>query len=405
VNRYRYQALTHDGELKAGIYYGTSQTNVRESLRQMGWWPISVLETRSIKWRRFQGKRPDGLNEKQITVFFRGLSALLDAGMGLDTALTMMSRRQKDNVVARMSDTLLRRIKEGQSLAQSMSETGCFSSMPVGLVRAGETSGTLGKTVLRLAEMMARGQALRTEIISALIYPGIILATAIFCIGVIIIFVIPEFMPLFASSGRMPPLAFRFLMAVSQFLVDWGWLVLCAGILCGLATRARLEDPVNRLRWDEWKLRIPIIRYVLHDIEAARFCRTLGTMLTADIALPLGLSLAAEAVSNSAISAAIRQVATDVREGQRLIDRLAGTGKFSDQVLDFLRIGEETGRLGEVLLRQADSLEVSVRTSTSRLLSIMVPVITLILGLVVAGIVTTLLMALLSVNDLAAPSN
>jgi general secretion pathway protein F len=333
--------------------------------------------------------------------FFHELAILLGSGIALDRALALIVQRTRQRGAGKASANLLSKIRGGSSLAQALAADGQFPKISIGLVRAGEASGTLDTELFRLSEMMARAAAIRSEIISALVYPVILLLTAGLSIGVIITVVVPEFVPLFDGSGHLPPFAFRFLMGLSQAITHWGWLAVTISGAGIITTQRLLKRPAIRKRSDRMKLLIPIFGGLAREIDTGRFCRTLGTLVKANVALPVAVALAVDSVANTAMAAALANVVKTLREGGRLADRLVATGQFAPDVTSLLRLGEESGRLGEMLLRQADISEVNMRTQISRMLAMLVPAITLVLGFIVAGIVTSLMVAILSVYDLA----
>ncbi len=400
MSRFRYKALSGAGELREGVQDGGSRSAVFRALRREGFWPVSAVEIAADASPR---ATPQGAKfaAKDLAAFFHELAILLGSGVALDRALALLAKRQGFRQGAAASQRLLALVRDGASLSGAMAAEQKFPEIAIGLVRAGEASGGLEAELLRLSEIMARSAAIRSEITSALVYPAILLATAGLAIGVIMVVVVPEFLPLFSDAGNTPPLAFRCLAAASAWLTQWGWLALAAVVAGGFGLRRALRRPALRLWWDGVKLRAPAIGGLVKDIETGRFCRTLGTLVKADVALPAAVALGAAAVTNTAMAASLSAVASGLREGGRLAEKLAATGKFSPDVLGLLRIGEESGRLGEMLLRQADISEANMRTTIARLLAIMVPAITILLGFIVAGIVTSLLVAMLSINDLA----
>lgn len=399
MSQFRYKALTSGGETRAGIQEAESQAAVFRKLRQQGLWPVDATELSPSVFSFRRGRAR--LTHKEMAAFFHELATLIGSGIALDRALALLSERKASQSTAQATGRLLARVRDGASLAQALAADEVFPRLAVGFVRAAETTGTLETELLRLSSIMAKTAAIRSEIVSALVYPVILLITAALAIGVVMTVVVPEFAPLFDDAGHPPPAAFRFLIACSAAITSWGWL---AAIIClagFIAMRLLSSKPAFRHSLDRAKLKLPVVSNLLRDIETERFCRTLGTLVKSDVALPAAVALAAEAVANESMAAALNGVAAGLREGRRLVERLAVTGQFSAEVLDLLRIGEETGRLGDMLIRQADVSEQRTRTKIARLLAIMVPGITLILGLVVAGIVASLLIAILSINDLA----
>ncbi len=402
MGQFRYKALTTTGETREGVLEADSPTAVFRNLRKQGWWPVAASEVRAESFARFVPRlTATSFTPKDMAPFFHELAILLGSGIALDRALALIVQRTRQRGAGKASANLLSKIRGGSSLAQALAADGQFPKISIGLVRAGEASGTLDTELFRLSEMMARAAAIRSEIISALVYPVILLLTAGLSIGVIITVVVPEFVPLFDGSGHLPPFAFRFLMGLSQAITHWGWLAVTISGAGIITTQRLLKRPAIRKRSDRMKLLIPIFGGLAREIDTGRFCRTLGTLVKANVALPVAVALAVDSVANTAMAAALANVVKTLREGGRLADRLVATGQFAPDVTSLLRLGEESGRLGEMLLRQADISEVNMRTQISRMLAMLVPAITLVLGFIVAGIVTSLMVAILSVYDLA----
>jgi len=396
VNRFRYKALTAAGAVREGVHDADSAAAVFSALRRQGFWPLKIapaLPATARPTKRFSAKT--------MSAFFQELALLAGADIALDRALALLEKRHGATPMGLAAGRLLARVQSGGSLAQAIAAEPAFPPIAAGLARAGEASGTLPAELARLADMMAKSAAIRTEIASALIYPIILLATACLSIGVIMLFVVPEFMPLFGDANRPPPAAFAFLMALNGALVNWGWLAILTAAALALAPKILPESESRRRRWHALKLRLPVAGGLFRELETGRFCRTLGTLVKSGLALPAAVVMAASAVDNQAMAASLAGIAAGLREGRTLVDRLTATKQLTPEACGLLKVGEESGRLADMLLRQADLSDANARVAISRLLGLMVPAITLGLGAVVAFIVTTLLVAILSVNNLA----
>jgi general secretion pathway protein F len=270
------------------------------------------------------------------------------------------------------------------------------------MVRAGEHGGNLEATLKRLAEYLASTAAVRQTIVSAMIYPAILLTTGFLSIIFIVVFVLPEFGPLFSQAGRTPPSAMRIALETGTFLASYGWLVAVLAAGAVLLLRRHSTLPAFRSWRDHTLLRLPLIGDLVVKSQVERFSRTLSTLLVNGVGLPQALLLTSETLNNSVVANAVSETAARLKEGEPLAARLRQTGVFPQLALDMLRVGEETGSLEEMLLQQAELYEREVRHSVDRLLSLLVPVMTVLMGLVVAGLIASILVAILSVNDLAA---
>jgi general secretion pathway protein F len=269
------------------------------------------------------------------------------------------------------------------------------------MVRAGEHGGNLEVTLKRLSEYLTRAAAVRQTVVSAMVYPAILLCTGLLSLAFVMVYVLPEFAPLFSQAGRTPPLSMRFALAIGSFIAGWWWLVavLAAAVFLLLGRLSALPA------WRSWRdrilLRLPLVGDLVVKIEVERFSRTLCTLLQNGVGLPQALLLTSETLGNSVIANAVRETAARLKEGEPLAARLRQTGVFPQLALDMLRVGEETGSLDEMLLKQAELYEGEVRHSVDRLLSLLVPVMTVLMGLLVAGLISSLLVAILSINELA----
>ena len=269
------------------------------------------------------------------------------------------------------------------------------------MVRAGELGGVLAPTLRKLADYLIRTQTIRDAVLSALVYPIILLVTAGLSVTFILTFVLPSFEPLFASAGRQLPLPTQIVMAISTVFRDFWWL---GGLLIAGGTlwfRKALEDVAFHRKWHAFLLRVPALGRLLADIELERFKRTLGTLLASGTPLPSALHMSQEVLWNCEIAAVIKQTATSLREGDTLSRKLSQSGLFPPATLDLIEIGEETGRLDEMLLREADHDELQIRHHVDRLIALLVPALTILLGIVIAGLIASILVAILGVNDLA----
>jgi general secretion pathway protein F len=292
-------------------------------------------------------------------------------------------------------------VRDGAVLADALAQEKAFPKFYVGMVRAGELGGALEPALRRLSSYLTRTQAIRDSITSALVYPAILTITAGFSIFVILAFVLPQFKPLFAQAGAQLPLPSRIVMGAGDLVRDWWWLGALMAIGAWLWLRHALKDNAMRRRIHRLVLRIPILGNLLAAIEIERFNRMLGTLLANGVELPMALGLAKDVLWNTALSDAVRDTAASLREGEGFARKLAQFKEFSGGTLDLIQIGEETGKLDDMLIRQADLDEQRIKHTIDRLLAMLVPALTILLGLVIAGLIASMLIAILSVNDLA----
>ena len=298
-------------------------------------------------------------------------------------------------------ETARARVRDGASSADALDGEKAFPKFYIGMVRAGELGGTLDTTLGKLADYLGKTLAMREAVVSALVYPVILLITAGFSIIFILTFVLPEFEPLFQQAGKSLPLAPRVVMYIGHGVQDFWWLML---LIAGGAVywlREMLKEAAFRLKVDAYLLRIPVLGDLLTAMDVERFCRTLGTLLTNGVSLPEALGIAKDVCANRVLAGAIKDTAISLREGDGVAQRLRETGVFPAMTIDLIRVGEEAGKLDEMLLRQADLDEQRIRHTVDRLLAFLVPGLTVFLGLIVGGLIASMMTAILSLNDLA----
>ncbi|MGD9508251.1 MAG: type II secretion system F family protein, partial [Geminicoccaceae bacterium] len=276
-----------------------------------------------------------------------------------------------------------------------------FSPLFVSLVRAGEASGRLGTTLGELATMRERTEALRSKINSALIYPTVLFLTAIGAVMVLLTVVVPRMEPMFAQAGAALPASTRIVLDTSELVRQQGYLLL-ALLAVGLLLGERLmRRPGPRRAADRLLLKVPLLGQLMRDRVTAQLCRALGTSLGGGLDLPSALAISRDVLDNLHARAAMEDVITKVRTGRTVADSLAAAGILTPLAVKMLRVGEESGRLQPVAAHLADTFEERVATRLQRLVALIEPATVIVLGLVVGGIVMSILTAVLSVNDLA----
>ncbi|MDD3445556.1 MAG: type II secretion system F family protein [Zavarzinia sp.] len=396
---YRYRAISPaSGEIRLGEAAAASAEALVEVLRVEGLAVIEVEEIAGAATAR-PGRRG---KSRAVAEAISQLAVLLDAGLTLERALAIAADTQRDPAMAEVLARLREAVKGGQPLSRAMSAGGgLFSPMAVALAEAGEAGGDLAGALAALGATLERQDELRRTISSALFYPVMLLVVALGVILLMLLAVIPQFESLFADLGGDLPPATALVVGVSRFIREEGlWLVLGLGFFGLLVSRLMTRPGVRR--WlDAWILRLPILGRIVAEAETARFARTLGALADGGVPLPSALAIAGRTLGNRHMAERVAPVAQALGEGGGLAGPLAAAGVFPKLAIAFLRTGEETARLGPMLLRLADVLDREVRAGTARLLSLMTPVITVVLGLLVAGVIAAIMSALLGINDLA----
>jgi len=402
---YRYEAVDNAGEVLHDEIEAPTPEAAVERLRDQGLLPLSVKEAQGGFLRGGLGQplfsKRRALSRKSVTLLTQQLANLLHAGMPLDRALTILISVSEDE----QSRTLLERVQEkvrgGSSLADALEAQSAFSRFYLNMIRAGETGGALEVVLKRLTEFLERSQALRETVTSALIYPIILLSVSALSVIILLTFVVPQFQQLFADAGKALPLATQIVIAVGDGFRHYWWVGALALVLIVAALRQQLSQPVSRARWDRWFLRLPLFGDLIAKVETARLSRTLGTLLGNGVSLLNALTIVRETLTNQVLATALGEVAEHVKTGRGLAEPLLEAGNFPKLAVQMIRVGEETGQLQEMLLQVADTYDGEVQTAVKRMLTLLEPAMILGLGVIIAGIIMSILVAILSLNELA----
>ena len=396
---YRYKAVTSAGEIIEGVIDATDRQAVVDRLHAQGSTPIRAEEAagRAVRSLSLFGRRRRRLDPTTVMHATRELATLLRAGLTVDRALSALAEISDDDAVRAFLDDVLRSVRGGATLADALMPH--KESLPpyyIGLVRAGEAGGALESVMARLAEALERTQALRESVRSAMYYPAFVLIMSVLTLVVLFTLVIPEFRPMFEDSGHPMPASLATIIAISDGLKAYWWAIVAALLVVILGIRQYVGTPEGRRRIDRGILRAPLAGDLVTKLEVARFSRTLGTLLANGVMVLNALSITAEAISNRSIAEALMSLSNRLKRGEGLAGPLMETGIFPRLAVQLVQVGEESGQLEEMLLRVADIYDEEVKRTLQRLLAMLVPVMTICIGIFVAGIIATMLTAILS---------
>lgn len=393
---FRYKAVNQAGEVLEGDMTAASREVVIARLQELGHTPLHAEESsgpRALPWRR---QRLDTAR------FTRDLSTLLRAGVPLDRSLDMLVELAGDEASKRLLGGLLQDVRGGSALADAMESRGdVFSRFQVSMVRAAEAGGALESVLARLADFIEQFQALKSSVKSALVYPAILLVVMALSLLVLLVYVIPQFANLFAEMGQQLPLPTRIVIGLAEFVRDWGWALLVAPALAGLALQRLFQRPEIRRRRDAWLLGLPLLGDLVLKIQVSIFARTLGTLLASGVPLLGALAIVRDTLGNRVLAEAVDGVTERAREGEGLAGPLRASGRFPPLATHLIRVGEESGQLDGMLAQLAEVYDRETRASIHRLLTLLEPVLIISLGLMVGGIIMSILVAMLGLNELA----
>lgn len=404
MTRFRYQAATVAGEVLEGEMEAASQEWVIRQLQSQGHFPIRAEEVAARSIPRLDRRRllrPRRISRQDISLITLELSTLLQSGVTLDKSLAILTDLAEHEAQRELLANIHKAVRGGASLSAALEgqKGGLFSRFYLNMVRAGESSGALDMTLGRLSEFMERSRKLQETLVSALIYPAILATMAVLSVFVLLTFVIPSFAEMFQDLGQELPWPTRVVIGVGGFLQSYWWLIALVITLGVYSIRYQLRSPARRQLWDARLLRVPLVGKLVAQHEAARFTRTLGTLLSNGVPVLQAILIAKEVIGNQAIASSVQRIASSLKEGQSLARALAAVQVFPRLTGHLLQVGEQTGNLEAMLLRLADIYEREVQTAVQRLVVVIEPALILGLGLVVGGIILSVLMALLGVNE------
>jgi len=401
---FRYVAVGAGGKVSQGVLDVADEIALVEHLRRQG----SILMKaepdtgRRLATLDIQLFRRGNLRAQETADITRELSVMLGAGQDLDRALRFLIETASNTRVRSLLSTIRDAIRDGSTLAAALSQhPASFSRLYIGLVRAGEAGGALAPTLERLATLLERERALASTITSALIYPAVLLVAAIGSVALLLTDVLPQFVPLFTDNGAKLPLSTQIMIDAGSGLGHWGLPVLGALAIVALGVNRWLREPAPRLAFDRMRLRLPVVGTLAREVMAARFTRTLGTLLINGMPLITALDTVRETLGNTAGQRALDAAILGARGGAGLARPLAAAGLFPERTIHLLQLGEETAQLGPMALRAADIHEQKTRLAVQRMVSLLTPAITLGMGALIAAIVASLVQAMLGLNDLA----
>lgn len=401
---YFYKAVTREGETVEAHKEAVDEQAVIQFLQQDGMMPIKVSLASANPFSFLKlGGNANKLSQKDILLFTRELSTLLGAGLPLDKSLSVLMDLTEDNVkLYKIIEQVLDRVKGGSTLADALeAQTHVFNKFYLNMIRAGELGGSLEGVLSRLVEYLERSKELKDAVGTALIYPAILLVMSMASIFVMLTFVVPQFTEMFESAGKELPLSTQIVVGAAEWLQQYWWLVISGVILLMAFVNYQMIDPVRKKRWDKRILELPFIGEIVLNMETANLARTMGTLLGNGVSILTVLTIVKETMGNLVLAEAVGEAAGKLKQGQNMSTALVESERFPKLAMQMIKMGEETGKLEEMLLRVANLYDKQLKVAIERMLALMEPVLIISLGLIIAGIIVSILMAILSVNDLA----
>ena len=399
---FRFEALDAKGKTVNGLVDADNPKAARAQLRAQALVPLQVdavvvQSTQTGASRQLFQRRV--FSPSALSIWTRQLAGLVVAGLPLERALTALADEAEDPRQSELVAHLRAEVNAGSPFARALSSSPReFDEVYRGVVAAGEQSGQLGSVLDKLATDLEEQQALKSKLIGATLYPAIVSVFAVVIVVALLVFVVPQVAQVFTSSKRALPMLTQFMLGLSAFMQNWGWLLALILIVGGAGLMVARRDEGFRLRFDAAWLELPLIGRLSRGYNAARFAGTLAMLAGSGVPILKALQAAAETLSNRAMRADAMDALVQVREGAPLASALAAKKRFPGLLSMFARLGEQTGQLPQMLQRAAQQLSTEVQRKALAIATILEPLLIVTMGLVVMLIVMSVMMPIMQMN-------
>lgn len=395
---FAYTVRDASGNQIPGTVEAESESLLRRRLTEQGFTVIDIKETKGTK-KKSPGSGIGRVNLKDLSVFCRQFSTMIDAGVSLVRCLSVLGEQTVNPKLKRIISDLQSEVEAGQMLSRALSKyPNVFSNLFIGLIRAGEIGGVLEESLQRLAMFLEKDQELRRKVKSAMTYPVIVMFVAITIVILLVTFILPKFMDLFVDLGvKDYPAPTKILMAFSNLLTSRWDIIVISLVAFIIGFRLFIRTKAGRRLYDRFKLKAPVFGKLNHKIVLARFSRTLGTLLSSGVPILQALETVAGTVSNEIVSDAVLEARARIREGDRIGDPLQRSNLFPPMVVQMISIGEESGALDPMLHKVAEFYEAEVDAALASLTAAIEPVMIVFLGGAVGFIVISIFLPLVAV--------
>ncbi|HJE28576.1 MAG TPA: GspF family T2SS innner membrane protein variant XcpS [Pseudomonas nitrititolerans] len=399
---FEYVALDPRGRQQKGLIEADSPRQARQLLRDKQWSPLEVKQARARESSGTGGfSFGRGLSARDLALVTRQLATLVQAALPIEEALRAAAAQSGSQKIKSMLLAVRGRVMEGHSLAASLREyPSAFPELFRATVAAGEHAGHLGLVLDQLADYTDQRQQSRQKIQLALLYPVILLVASLAIVVLLLGYVVPDVVKVFVNTGQELPALTTGLIAVSEVVQRWGWLIMLGIVALAIGMRQALRDPSIKLRWHSFILRLPLVGRLVRATNTARFASTLAILTRSGVPLVDALGIAAAVIGNLRIRERVVEAAQRVREGGSLTRALEATGEFPPMMLHMIAAGEKSGELDQMLARTARNQENDLAAQISLLVGLFEPFMLVFMGAVVLVIVLAILLPILSLNQL-----
>ena len=404
---YTYKATDSSGKVINGSLDAEAEKGVVTELHNMGLIPIRITLSKG-NGGRFNVDVSNqilsvfkGVSHRDIQTFTQDLATLLESGLPVDRALSILIDAAEKEKMKEVVGDILKTVQGGGYLSDALTKNPkAFSTFYINMVKAGEAGGVLEAVLGRLGDFLESAQDLKDYIKSAMVYPIFLVCVGGLSIIILLTFVIPKFSVMFSDMGQAIPLTTRFLLGFSEVLRSYWWAILGGIGIIFFFVRRYVNTPAGRLKLDRNKMNLPVVGELVKKTEVARFARTLGTLTKSGVPILQALLLVKDIMGNQVVARSMEKVYERVKEGDRLSKPLSDSGVFPSLAIQMITVGEETGKLDSMLLKVAENYEKMVKDMVKRFISLLEPAMILAMGLVVGFVVISMLMAIFSMNEM-----
>lgn len=403
MDTYYYEATTRDGKIVTGTLEVANERFAVDRIQDMGYFPIKINKAveREGALSRLLSSLQNRITDKDIMTFTYQLSVLLDAGFPLERSLSILSELAEKKKLADLMKDILSQVRSGKSFSDALSRfPSNFPLFYVNMIKAGEAGGFLEDVISRMAIYLETSHGIKEDVRSALIYPLVLGIFGGVAVIVLLTYVVPMFTQIFTDMGEALPLPTVILLAISGALIEYWWLMLLCLVVIFVSIRKYIRSERGRTVWDRFKFKIPVFGQLYREASVSRFARTLGTLLGSGVPILNAFQIVKGTLGSEKISEIISSVRESVRKGRGISEPLRNSDIFPPIAVHMITVGEETGKLDEMLIKIADRFDIEVRTTVKRLLSLLEPALILLMGAVIGFIVVSMLIAIFSINEL-----
>ena len=401
---FTYKAVDAEGTVQEGTKEAKDESAVISFLQSEGFIPLNVSQAGLKSAYLFSFKKDKkGLTQQDVGLFTKELATLLQAGLPLDRSLmVLMDLIEEDSKIHHLIKNVLQQVKGGVNLADALqSESSAFSKFYINMLRAGEAGGSVDVVLGQLSEYIEKSKELKDTVSTALIYPIILVVMAVGSVFLLLTFVVPQFTEMFESAGKELPISTQIVVGTAEWLQSYWWVLLILGTGTYFTMRYELSIGPRKARWDGVILTIPLFGEIIRNMSTTNFTRTLGTLLSNGVPILTALGIVKGTLNNLVLVQAISEAEENLKQGKDMSSALIESGQFPKMAIQMIKMGEETGKMEEMLERTANAYDKQLKITIERMLAMMEPILIVTLGLLIAGIIISILSAILSVNDLA----